>query len=159
MTLIAINGNSNEAVYFISVENANINLAGLVTGGIIIATLGALDDIVTTQVAVVDELLKTDTSLTKTELFKRSSRVGAEHIASLVNTLALVYVGIALPIIVSQALGGASMLLLLNSELVSTERVRTLIISTALVLAVPMSTFVATVALSGQLRGRKSKLV
>ena len=147
----ALTGRNEETAYFISLVNTNISLSGLISGGIVIATLGALDDIVTTQVAVVDELLKTDTTLSKNELFKRGSRVGAEHIASLVNTLALVYVGAALPVIVNNAIGsGGNMLLLLNSEFAAIEIVRTLIISIGLVLAVPISTFIAAVAFRKQ---------
>lgn len=140
---MGLSGLVDEVSYHISLTNSAISLSGLVSGGILIATLGALDDIVATQVATVDELMKTDAKMSRKELFVRASRVGSEHIASLVNTLALVYVGAALPIIVSNALGSMDLLLLFNNEFAATEIVRTMIISIALVLAVPISTLIA----------------
>lgn len=140
---MGLSGLVDEVAYHISLTNAAISLSGLISGGILIATLGALDDIVATQVATVDELMKTDAKMSRKELFMRASRVGSEHIASLVNTLALVYVGAALPIIVSNALSSMNPLLLFNNEFAATEIVRTMIISIALVLAVPLSTYIA----------------
>lgn len=140
---VGITGGLDELSYVITALNAEISLVGLVTGGILIAALGALDDIVTTQTATVVELRKADGSLSDGELFKIASRVGAEHIASIVNTLALVYVGAALPLLVVNAMGSPDSLYLLNSEFVAIEVVRILIISIGLVLAVPLTTVLA----------------
>ena len=49
----------------------HVNLQGLL-GGIIIGTLGVLDDITTAQVAVVDELKKANASLSAHELYSRA---------------------------------------------------------------------------------------
>jgi uncharacterized membrane protein len=140
---IGLTGRLDEVSYYLSSANAAINLGDLVSGGIIIAALGALDDIVTTQVATVEELRKSADKASNRVVFARASRVGAEHIASLVNTLALVYVGAALPVIVGSAMSSESALLLFNSEFAATEITRTLIISAGLVLAVPLSTLLA----------------
>lgn len=153
---MGLSGLVDEVAYHISLTNSAINLSGLISGGILIATLGALDDIVATQVATVDELMKTDSKMSRKTLFVRASRVGSEHIASLVNTLALVYVGAALPIIVSNALGGMNALMLFNSEFAATEIVRTMIISIALVLAVPVSTYIAVRLFKRVKRAKKS---
>jgi uncharacterized membrane protein len=147
VSLIGLTGRIDELSYFINALDSSISLSGLVTGGIIIATLGALDDIVTTQTATVEELLRTDKTLSNGDLFSKASRVGAEHISSLVNTLALVYVGAVLPIIVGNILSNNDVFSLLNSEFVATEVVRTVLISIGLVLAVPISTLLATVLL------------
>ena len=140
---LGLTGRVDEASYFIDALNTNISLSGLVTGGILIATLGALDDIVMTQAATVEELQRADRSLQGVELYRRAFRVGTEHIASLVNTLALVYVGAALPTIVILAMGTTDTFTLLNSEFIATEIVRTIAVSIGLVLAVPLSTALA----------------
>ena len=122
----------------------NLNLKGLLLGGIIIGALGVLDDITTGQTAAVYEIKQANQSLPFIELYKRGLNVGREHIASLVNTLVLAYAGAALPLFL--IFSGDSEIPLwvsLNSETIVEEIVRTLVGSTALVFAVPISTLLA----------------
>jgi len=117
---------------------------GLLLGGLIISLLGILDDVTTTQTAAIEELSKANPNLTKTELFWAGMSVGKEHIASLINTLILVYVGASLPLfllIVSAT--DQPLWVLLNSEYMAEEIVRALSGSTALILAVPIATALA----------------
>src|SRR5690606_30788086 len=127
-----------------------IDVRGLLIGGIIIATLGVLDDVVTTQTATIDELHKANPRLSFWQLVQRGYAVGTEHVIALVNTLALAYVGVSLPMVLSITLSSQSQSLLsiLNSEFIAQEIVRTLVSSIALVLAVPLSTVVAAVCIA-----------
>lgn len=70
-------------------QGVNIDLKGLLLGGIIIGTLGALNDVTTTQVATIFALAKTGVHKSKLLLAEQSFQVGSEHIISLVNTLVL----------------------------------------------------------------------
>lgn len=145
VTMLGLQGSSDETSYYLMLDMPQIDMAGVLAGGIIIASLGVLDDIVTAQVATVDELQKANAKLGIRQLFRRASSVGAEHIASLVNTLVLVYVGAALPILIS-LFGrgtGSNAVLVANGEYISAEIVRTVIASSGLVMAVPISTLVA----------------
>ncbi len=137
-------GGSDEAVYLRLDPNLQVNLQGLLLGGIIIGTLGVLDDITTAQVAVVDELKKANASLSARELYARAISIGREHIASLVNTLVLAYAGASLPLFLMFTLPGAQPLwVTFNSEFIAEEVIRTLVGSSALILAVPLSTLMA----------------
>jgi uncharacterized membrane protein len=122
-----------------------ISLSGLLTGGIIIASLGVLYDITTGQSASVDEIYKANTKLTPLQLYRRGLSVGREHIAALVNTLALVYVGIALPSILIAAIynNHAPLIIAINNEAVIEEVVRTFVASVGMLLAVPITTGLA----------------
>lgn len=148
---MGLTGYVDDETMYIGSLDVQISLSGLVAGGIILASLGALDDIVMTQTATVAEIMKANRSLSPRRIFMKASRVGAEHIASLVNTLALVYAGAALPLIVIYAVNNSDAFTVLNSELIATEIVRTVIISIGLVVAVPVST-----ALSVKLFTKKS---
>ena len=122
----------------------NLNLQGLLFGGIIIGTLGVLDDITTAQAATVEEISKANPELSASELYKRGFSVGREHIASLVNTLFLAYAGAALPLFLIFTVNTAEPLwMTLNSEYIAEEIIRTLVGSSALVLAVPITTLLA----------------
>lgn len=140
---------SEEASYLKLDPTTNVNLKGLLLGGIIIGTLGVLDDITTAQVAVVDQLKSANASLGAKELYRRGIVVGREHIASLVNTLVLAYAGASLPLFLMFTLNSAQPFwVTFNSEFIAEELIRTLIGSIALILGVPISTWFAAKYLS-----------
>jgi uncharacterized membrane protein len=130
-----------------------IDLAGLLTGGVIIASLGTLFDITTGQAATVDEIYRANHALQFSRLFWKGMSVGREHIAALINTLALVYVGVALPSIVTtivlnqQANFHAPLLVNLNTEVIAEEVVRTCVASIGMLIAMPLTTFLAAYVL------------
>lgn len=140
-----LTGLGNEDSYNLQFGNMPINLEGLLLGGIIIGTLGILDDITTSQAAVVYELHKTDKKLSIQELFKRGFRVGREHVASLVNTLFLVYAGVSLALFILFVVNPSNqpIWVLLNYEMISEEVIRTVAGSIGLTLAVPIATFIS----------------
>jgi len=139
-------GLGTEEAMFLLGDAANpLNLKGLLLGGIIIGTLGVLDDITTSQAAAVDELYKANNSLSFWDLYHRAASIGTDHIASLVNTLALAYAGAALPLFLLFSINQADPFwVILNSEFIAEEFVRTLVGSVALILAVPITTLLAT---------------
>lgn len=144
-TLFAsLTGIADETALYLSSAKEYLDMRGILVGGIIIAALGVLDDIVTTQVATVEELYKANPKWRRAHLFSAASSVGGEHIASLVNTLALAYVGASLPYVIMLTSQSYSPLMNINGEYIATEVVRTLVASIGLVIAVPASTLMAT---------------
>jgi uncharacterized membrane protein len=134
---------SEEAFYVQLADFGTVNLKGLLLGGIIIGVLGVLDDITTAQAATVEEIYRANPSLSRAELYKRGTSVGHEHIASLINTLALAYVGASLPLMLLFTQSDQPLWVVLNSERVIEEIIRTLIGSSALIIAVPITTYLA----------------
>lgn len=139
---------TDESVYLNANTGGTLNFVGLLLAAVIIGALGVLDDIAITQVAVVRELFGTSKNITKREAYKRAMRVGKEHVGALVNTLVLAYTGAALPLLLLFSLSGADFLSVVNREIFATEIVRSLVGGIGLVLAVPITTFLATVILS-----------
>ena len=144
--LSKLSGSGTEEAVFLQIGSLpSLNLQGLLLGGMIIGTLGVLDDVTTAQVAAVEEIGIADASLTRKELYKRGLRVGKEHIASLVNTLALAYAGASFPLFLLFAVeGGPPLWVILNAEYVMEEVVRAIVGGASLVIAVPISTFAAS---------------
>lgn len=146
-----ISGIGNEDAFALQVGTTNIiNLKGLFLSGIIIATLGALNDITTTQSMTILELKKADRKLNFVALFTKGFSVGKEHIASLVNTLILAYVGSAFAVLIFFVLNPAKIpyWIVLNNELVSDEVVKIIAGSFGLLLSVPIVTFIASFVFS-----------
>ncbi len=135
---------TEESFYLQNIGIAQIDLRGLLLAGIVIGTLGVLDDITTAQTAVVGEIHQANHRLSMRELYKRGLVVGREHIASLVNTLVLAYAGASLPLFILFAINhGTPIWFKINSQLVAEELVRTVIGSMSLILAVPITTILA----------------
>ncbi len=140
---------SEEAIYLSIGEYSGINLKGLLLSAMVIGTLGVLDDVTATQTAIVWELKKTNNKLNWKELYIKSLSVGREHIASLVNTLALAYAGAALPLFILLYTNNiVPFWIKVNSEPIAEEIVRTILGSTALILAVPISSLFAAYFIS-----------
>jgi uncharacterized membrane protein len=138
-------GLGTEDAYTLSLAGlSGIDLRGLLLAGIIIGVLGVLDDVTTTQTASVKSLADAGVRGFG-KLYRASAKIGTEHIVSLVNTLALAYAGASLPLLLLFSLneGHSPAWMILNSQALTEEIVRTLVGSTALVLAVPISTVCA----------------
>lgn len=146
---LGLSGIGNELAYYLAIGKSGLSLSDILIASIIIASLGVLDDVVTTQVAAIDELHQENPSISRLMLYKRGMSVGREHIASLINTLALAYLGASLVGILSLAINYQdSPLFVLNSELIGEEVLRTIIASAGLVVAVPVSTLVTVYILT-----------
>jgi uncharacterized membrane protein len=140
---------SEESVYLASNAHGTINLAGLLLGGILIGLLGVLYDIAIGQAISVEELIRANTAIDPKTLYQRASRIGKEHIGALVNTLAIAYVGVSLPLLLLFFNGAnGSAIYTINMELFSTEIIRTLIGSIGLILAVPITTIITVMILT-----------
>ena len=68
---------------------------------------------------------------------------GKSHLGSVVNTLALAYVGVSLPLILLYGNSQTSISIILNQEVIAAELLRIIVGSIGLILAVPATTAVA----------------
>jgi len=135
---------SEEAGFLQVIKPGLINIKGLILAGIIIGVLGVLDDVTIAQAAVVEQLRQSSPLLGSKELFFRAMHVGQDHIASMVNTLVLVYAGASLPLLLLFVDNSQPFAELINCEMIAEEVIRTLVGSIGLVLAVPLTTFLAS---------------
>lgn len=134
---------SDASVYLNFATAGQLDFAGLLLGSIIIGILGVLDDVSITQASVVQELKATDAKLGTVALYRKAIRVGKDHVGSLVNTLALAYVGASLPLVLLMSQSQSAVVMIMNQEVVAAEYLRIVIGSMGLVLAVPLTTLVA----------------
>ena len=141
-TKLTGSGDEN-SLFLLQILNTQINLRGLLLGGMIIGALGVLDDLVTTQASAVFELHFANPTLGFWELYRSAMRIGQDHVAATVNTLVLAYAGASLPMLLLFTLGQGELGYLINFEFVAEEIVRTLVGSLGLVSAVPLTTAIA----------------
>jgi len=162
LTLIFVNvsklsGFASEEAGFLQAYNPGlINIKSLLIAGIIIGVLGVLDDITISQAAIVAQLKDANPKLKMPQLYAKAMSVGKDHIASMVNTLILVYTGAALPLLLIFINNPRPFSEIINYEIIADEIVRTLVGSIGLILAVPITTLLATFFTSTYSPERKS---
>ena len=151
-----LTGLSEEAGFLVMALGSEINLRGLVLGGIIIGSLGVLDDVCVGQASAVFELVNANRDLGWRQLFRSSLNIGRDHIAAMVNTLLLAYVGASLPLMLAFTIYQEPLWRRINREPIAEEIVRTLVGSIGLILAVPITGLIASLLARWTVR-RESK--
>ncbi|WP_228976261.1 YibE/F family protein [Streptomyces sp. DH12] len=143
-----LTGNTDDYTGLIHGLYPGIDMSGLLLAGVIIGSLGVLDDVTVTQTSAVWELHQADPKMGRRALYRAGIRIGRDHIASVVNTLVLAYAGAALPLLLLFSIAQSSVGTVANSELVAQEIVRTLVGSIGLVASVPLTTGLAALVVS-----------
>lgn len=140
-----LSGYTNEDAAYLNLQTAGtIDFVGLLLGGIMIGLLGILYDAAISQAVAIEELSMAAEHYSRPRIFRRAMRMGREHIGALINTLAIAYVGASLPLLLLLHFSNTSLAVNLNQEIFSTEIIRTVIGSIGLILAVPITTLIAT---------------
>jgi uncharacterized membrane protein len=141
--LTRLSGMAQEEVLFLVAAGKNINFQGLLLAGIVIGTLGVLDDIVVSQVETISQIKKATPKINKKALLKMANEIGSSHLGAVTNTLFLAYAGASLPLLMLFSLGdnGSSGVFnqVINNEMIATEIVRTLAGVIGLTLVVPIT--------------------
>ncbi|WP_329400597.1 YibE/F family protein [Streptomyces melanogenes] len=144
----SLTGNTDDNTGLIHGLYPDIDMSGLLLAGVIIGSLGVLDDVTVTQTSAVWELHEANPAMGPRGLYRAGIRIGRDHIASVVNTLVLAYAGAALPLLLLFSIAQSSVGTVANSELVAEEIVRTLVGSIGLVASVPVTTALAALVVS-----------
>ncbi|MCX5255952.1 YibE/F family protein [Streptomyces canus] len=152
----ALTGNTDDNTGLIHGLYPSIDMSGLLLAGVIIGSLGVLDDVTVTQTSAVWELHDANPTMGWRGLYRAGIRIGRDHIASVVNTLVLAYAGAALPLLLLFSIAQSSVGTVANSELVAEEIVRTLVGSIGLVASVPVTTVLAALVVSADRPGAES---
>ncbi|MFI7401412.1 YibE/F family protein [Streptomyces sp. NPDC049541] len=149
----ALTGNTDDNTGLIHGLYPSIDMSGLLLAGVIIGSLGVLDDVTVTQTSAVWELHEANPSMGWRGLYRAGIRIGRDHIASVVNTLVLAYAGAALPLLLLFSIAQSGVGTVANSELVAEEIVRTLVGSIGLVASVPVTTLLAALVVAADRPG------
>ncbi len=139
-----LTGLSNEDALYLLAGNEAIDLRGILLAGMIIGTVGILDDVTVTQSSAVAELHDANPTMGATRLYRAALRVGRDHIGSTTNTLVFAYAGAALPLLMLLTQAQLDLSRALTSEIIAIEIVRALVGGIGLIAAVPITTTLAT---------------
>lgn len=138
-----LDGSASETAYQLRQVTGLPDLSGLVLCGVILAGLGVLNDVTITQSSAVWELRRLAPQSRFRDLFRAGMRIGRDHLASTVYTIAFAYAGAALPTLLLISVYDRPFGQTVTSAEIAEEVVRTLVGSIGLVLAIPLTTAVA----------------
>ena len=149
-----LTGVAAEDDYVLAAAAPDLTLRSVVICGIIVAGLGVLNDVTITQASAVWELA--DQGQTQRRLFSRAMRIGRDHIASTVYTIAFATAGATLAVLLLISIYDRPLLQVVQTEQFSQEIIRTLVGSIGLVLAVPLTTAVGVAVVRASRSGSAS---
>jgi uncharacterized membrane protein len=136
---VHLSGLTDENSFYLR-QGYEINLQGLLLAGIVIGSLGVLDDITVTQVAAVNELAAASPTYRFRQLYRAATRVGRAHIASVINTIVLAYAGASLPLLLLITSANQPLSQVVTGQLIAQEIVRAIVGTLGLIAAVPITT-------------------
>ena len=148
VTASSLSGYTDDSSFVLTALGIQIDARGLLLAGIVIGSLGVLDDVTVTQVSAVSELRQAKPGASRRDIYRSAVNIGRDHISSTVNTLFLTYAGAALPLLLLFSVAGQPMSTVATGEVVATEVVRSLVGSIGLVAAVPIATWLAAAVLT-----------
>jgi uncharacterized membrane protein len=142
--LARLTGFGNENMMFLIQQSENtIDMRGILLAGIIIGSLGVLDDLVVGQSSAVFQLSEVSENLKFNDLYWRAMTIGRDHVAASVNTLVLAYAGESLPMLLLFHITNVNLGMAVNVSFIAEEIVRALAGTIGLFLSIPISTAMA----------------
>lgn len=143
-----LTGFAGEESMFLYSTRPDLSFKGILAASMIIAALGALMDTGVSIASSVNEIYETDKKLTVNQLFKSSMNIGKDIIGTMSNTLILVYLGSALPLVLLS--NNIDLQKFFNLNQVSTEILSALIGSISILACVPLTAIIAAYLIKRQ---------
>lgn len=122
----------------------SLRIGDLLVGGILIAALGAVNDVAMSISSAMNELIAVNPGLTRRELFRSGMNIGRDMVGTMTNTLILALVGGSFVMIIYLTSLEPSFPQLMSSAYFSVELVQALASSAGVILAVPLSVAAGT---------------
>ena len=137
-----LTGFTEENSMFLYTAHPELDFIGITISTMILATLGAVMDVVMSIASTINEIYITDNTKTVKDLFISGMNVGRDIIGTMANTLILVYLGGSLPLLLLA--GNIDLQKFINLNQVVTETASALIGSIAIVICVPFTAVAAS---------------
>lgn len=144
-----LSGLGSESGQTLSSLDGDLDLQSLLVAAVIIAGLGALNDVTITQASAVWELRSVGPSTSRWDVFRGAMRIGRDHVASTIYTIVFAYVGAALTLLLVIQLYDRTFFSLLTTEQMAGEIVATMAAGIGVVLAMPITTIIGALTVPG----------
>ena len=130
-------------------ENSGFRVDNLLTAGILIASMGAVMDTCMSIVSSLFELKAQNLSMTTKQLLQSGMNIGKDIMGTMTNTLILAFVGSSINLVLIYYMYCMPAISLLNTDFIIVEIVKGIISSMAVVLSIPVATFMTSRLIGG----------
>ncbi len=134
-----------EALLNLRQAGTPIRLAGLLTGGIMVAALGAVMDVAMSISSAISELADVNPDMTRKALWRSAMNIGRDMVGTMTNTLILAFVGSTLVTIIYYYALGTTFQQLMGSYWFCVELLRGIASSIGVILSVPLAALIGSV--------------
>ncbi|MDD2998950.1 MAG: YibE/F family protein [Candidatus Riflebacteria bacterium] len=155
---LRLTGYSGDESTFLQILDSKMDLRGIMISGIIIGALGAVMDVAISIASSLLEISLANPLYDRKKLFTSGMNIGKDIIGSMVNTLILAYTGASLTLILVFTMQREDfpLIKIMNMEFICTEVVRSLAGLFGMVLAIPITAFIASVVYTRAPHGSSS---
>ena len=147
--LYDVNGEISELVNLQS-RDYPVHVHGILTAGILIASLGAVMDVAMSLSSALAELKRVNPGLRRRELWRSGMNIGRDMVGTMTNTLILAFVGTSLVTVIRLWAQGPTWRMLLTSTYFSVELISAISSSIGVVLAVPLTALIGAAFFGGR---------
>jgi len=130
-----------DSLLLTTVQQSAFDLNGILFAGIIIGTLGAVMDVSMSISSSMYEIINNNPETSKIKLIKSGLSIGKDVMGTMADTLILAYAGTAIPLLLFSINKQTPLIILFNSEAISTEILRALSGSIGIILSIPATSF------------------
>lgn len=131
-------------------QNTGLQISQLLFAGTLISSLGALMDMTMSVAAPLYEIKEQKPKISSIELYRTGIRIGKDLVGTMCETLVLAFAGTAILSLLVFRSYGTTMNQLMNSDYIAIEVAQSLTGSVAVILAVPVTAFLAGVGWKGK---------
>lgn len=122
----------------------SLQIKNLLVGGILIAALGAVNDVAMSISSAMKELITVNPDLSRKQLLRSGMNIGRDMVGTMTNTLILALAGSSLVSMIYYTSLGPTWKELMSSSFLATEIVQALASSVGVILAVPVTVVIGT---------------
>ncbi len=150
-SLLRMNGmrvNDAEALLQLNQMGIPLGIKGLLVGGVVISTLGAVMDVTMGISSSLSEVSLANPALTRRDLFRSGMNIGRDMVGTMTNTLILALLGSDLVLIIYLYSLGLSSNQFISSAYLSIEIISSISSSIGVILSIPLTAIFSSIALA-----------
>lgn len=149
-SVLELTGFTSEEAHMLRIYGGITDLQGVLFGGIILGSLGAVTDVGMSIASAALEIKQANPGIARSRLFRSAMNVGRDIMGTMANTLILAYVGTTMPLLLLVLHQETDWLVISNMNIIAAEMLRGMAGSIGLVVSIPATAFVAAGILSAK---------
>jgi len=141
--IMRMTGFFNEEMVFLSFTSSGdqLNILGIVWGGMVLGSLGAIMDVAMTIASSMHELSEHMNRKDFAKMFASGMNIGRDAIGTMTNTLILAYIGSSLALVMLLMVYTGNVFSLFSMEMIAAEIVQAITGSVGILFAVPLTAY------------------